>query len=609
MSSAALTCKNLISRAFAPNVSIAVSDDVTEVCKEMDVDGLLDLIMPFGDCINGRITVRDSQNISKSYDDFAVRFRYSLEKQEDNNLVLFDNETLEKLLQSELEQNTARNDETNDNMYINFITRILSSFPVAPFETFSHPVCGVIAVSSRNEQPIENLATLYKKSHENIPGYIDKDYLRYYVLIHDENGDDLDKSIALFEKMKRNFGVHCHMIRINRKEKDSELEPSKWLNTRSKNIPINKDDIFAIQQFTRELVASSIVPFMERCIATWNDQIASSRRGLTGRFFSASKKYFSSSPALLTGNFQTNNSNNGTSTSASSGNSRGNYNPHESSYQYQGPEAQLRKLADFAFMLRDYKFAQTTYDLLKRDFHNDKAWAYLASAQEMSAVSWLMTTNHTSNQTGKSKNDTLDSLLDSATYSYISRCSLPCYALRCILLSSELLMTQLSSQSPQFVSEGATKWILKALNERLVGRLGYALLTQRLGDVFLVHNEITSRNKDVKISSSSSLISTLSNNTIKKNSTRSRKAAFWHLLAAREWNEASQTEQSAYCLNKADTLAYNELEWTKSATGLFGRLIRLVGGVDNSPNLSNGSGDGGNSNGNGDLNSASNNSE
>jgi hypothetical protein len=40
----------------------------------------------------------------------------------------------------------------------------------------------------------------------------------------------------------------------------------------------------------------------------------------------------------------------------------------------------MRKLADFAFMLRDWKLAHSTYDLLRTDFNNDKAWKYHAAA-------------------------------------------------------------------------------------------------------------------------------------------------------------------------------------------------------------------------------------
>jgi trafficking protein particle complex subunit 8 len=41
----------------------------------------------------------------------------------------------------------------------------------------------------------------------------------------------------------------------------------------------------------------------------------------------------------------------------------------------------MRKLADYAFMLRDWKLANSTYDIVRKDFANDKAWKYAAGAQ------------------------------------------------------------------------------------------------------------------------------------------------------------------------------------------------------------------------------------
>lgn len=52
-----------------------------------------------------------------------------------------------------------------------------------------------------------------------------------------------------------------------------------------------------------------------------------------------------------------------------------------SRYPHTSPEAQMRKLADYAFMLRDYQFARSVYDSVKRDFSADKAWKYYAGAQ------------------------------------------------------------------------------------------------------------------------------------------------------------------------------------------------------------------------------------
>ncbi len=103
--------------------------------------------------------------------------------------------------------------------------------------------------------------------------------------------------------------------------------------------------------------------------------MASSRRGITGRLFSASRRYFSTGIKSTT-----------TTTVQPSAQSPYASNIHTNNsaiqiYAHHTPEAQMRKLADYAFMLRDYKFALSVYDSVKKDFSADKAWKYYAGAQ------------------------------------------------------------------------------------------------------------------------------------------------------------------------------------------------------------------------------------
>lgn len=60
------------------------------------------------------------------------------------------------------------------------------------------------------------------------------------------------------------------------------------------------------------------------------------------------------------------------------------------SYPHQAPEATNRRLADLAFLLRDYKFAATIYDGIRKDYVSDKATLYVAGASEMLGLSLLL---------------------------------------------------------------------------------------------------------------------------------------------------------------------------------------------------------------------------
>lgn len=650
-----LKCRSIITRAFSPYVAVYSSPDTEALAQDIGFSSFCSLLRPFGDKISGRVSIRDSQGLSTTYDDFSIHYTNSPGQKKspaststpkpspksantqqstgngsgallspnfiathnrgrsiDNLFPRNINQAMSLYESNSLEQNISKllsNSNSHTDVYTDFFQKLVTEIPVTPFESFSHPIAGVMVISSRNETPIETLSALYKASNESIPEYINHDYLRYYVLVHDEQ-TELNKSVALFEKMKRNFGLHCHMVRIRRpitEDTPTDTIPlSEWITydeyfedieAQPDRIRLHEADIQSLKAMTRELVVQSIIPFMERCSATWNDQIASSRRGITGRLFSASRKYFSTKGSLFSNisnnsssqqpssfSFPFSNSSSPSSTAASNAS----YDSAKSYYGYNSPEALLRKLADFAFMLRDYSFAYSTYELLKSDFHNAKAWSYLAASQEMSVVSYLMSQDGR-NLTVKARLDIIESLLDSSTYSYISRCSMPSYALRSILLSSELMCL---TTSPSAASDGATKWLLKAVNESLTGPLGKALLLERISNAYSVFDAIVynkpidgegnSTSQDAKHTESNEVLSIRQHN-----GTRRRKAAFWMLLASRQWTALSEAGSAAdavahsslgdaeQCIEVAGKV-YDDLEWTTQPGSLLSIMISVL---------------------------------
>lgn len=269
-----------------------------------------------------------------------------------------------------------------------------------------------------------------------------------------------------------------------------------------------ESDEAALKNFVRELVTQSVVPVMERVCATWNDQVASRRRGIGGRFLSMSKKWspFSSSS-------RTSSATPGTQSSSGS-----NYDSLQGFYRPDAPEAILRKLADYAFMLRDFKLAQSTYDLLRTDYNNDKAWKYYAGANEMSAVSLLL---GFPTMPLRSKADTIDQMLDAATYSYVTRCSAPYYALRTLVLGVELLALRGGSGS-----DDAARWASRVSELELVGMVGHALFAERIGSSYAARKGTGSRHWG----------------------SRNRKAALWNVLATQDWVAMEKNKQAERCM-------------------------------------------------------------
>lgn len=583
--------RNLILHSFVAHIAVHTSIDTKELVKDKGFDGgLWELLRPFGERIQGRVTIRDSVGAGKTWDDFAVRFVQlgdgleppgavlgSRRNREEKVLPGNANKTIPDSLAaqrsrtggdiSHIENLVDRhlthaeqyptmdgedylnfkdvkpgNADTTSPFYTLYLRRLLSGLPLVPHETFSHPVACIIAISSRNTSPIETLRKLYDESShgdKRLPLWVNNDYLRYYVLVHDEERDDITKSMALFEQMKRHFGLHCHLLRLRSSQciasdDDSvQIPRPEWLAAPEEISEIHRresqediedsypclyeSDTTAIKTFIREMVTQSVVPSMERNVATWNDQIASRRRGMAGRLLKISKwTGFGSSSR--------------SSSSNGMGGSNNNYDALQGFYRPDAPEALMRKLADYAFMLRDWKLAQSTYDLLRSDFNNDKAWKYHAAANEMAAISTLLIPQAINSKT---RAETVDQMLETASYSYITRCGSSYGALRALALGMELLRLRGGS-----ATDDAARWGIRLLDQKLVGVVGDALIKERISACYAS-----------KVGSGSG-----------KWGARIRKSALWRVLAADAWLTLGKPQQAKLCLDDADA-KYGELAW------------------------------------------------
>lgn len=261
--------RNIILRAFAPHVGLVTSIDADALLRARGFSGgFLELLRPFGESVIGRVTIRDSIGASRIWDDFGVRFtglkdalnlqrsnrpsfesrfgeangpvktRLSgdlgtrraggelsqIEEVVDRHLSFAELRPQESILNYGSSSETQKGSPTPQPappsvspFYSLYLRRLLSGLPMTPHETFSHPVACVIAISSRNPSPIEEFKRLYQstsKGDDRLPMWVNNEFLRYYVLVHDEDRDDITKSTALYEQMKRHFGLHCHLLRL-----------------------------------------------------------------------------------------------------------------------------------------------------------------------------------------------------------------------------------------------------------------------------------------------------------------------------------------------------------------------------------------------------------
>jgi hypothetical protein len=258
--------RNLIQRAFVPHVAVLADEETEEMIRGKGLEGgLLQLLRPFGEHVPGKITIRDSVGASKSHEDFGIRFinpndglglpsfpgassglqvdtgasgqrdgsRLSSSSVRPHSIgghVPQIEELVHRHLQySEYNANSTVPDyfnqgnpehgteSTSSPFYTLYLRRLLSGLPLVPHETFSHPTASVIAVSSRNPNPTEEFRRLYARQREGdlrLPQWVENDYLRYYVLVHEEETGDIAKANSTFDQMKRHFGLNCHLLRL-----------------------------------------------------------------------------------------------------------------------------------------------------------------------------------------------------------------------------------------------------------------------------------------------------------------------------------------------------------------------------------------------------------
>lgn len=224
--------RSLILRSFSPVVGVYASVDTDELVQQKGFKGgFWDLIRPFGENVPGKLVIRDSVGASRGWDDYGVRFVdlgssgwAAAPGAERVSPLAQVEEVLEKqlnpdgsLLGGTLGAKDLLSFSSTSPLYKMFLRQLLSIASATPHETFRHPVASIIVISSRNTSPLETLRRLYadtSNGDRRLPEWIHPEYLRYYVLVHDEDRDDITESTKLYDQMKRHFGLHCHLLRL-----------------------------------------------------------------------------------------------------------------------------------------------------------------------------------------------------------------------------------------------------------------------------------------------------------------------------------------------------------------------------------------------------------
>lgn len=270
---------------------------------------------------------------------------------------------------------------------------VRATSPTRPGSSFSLIHClqstaDLIVTTAKHPEPLNAVADLYASTSpaalEAERPYTEPNVLRYYVVLHDVQSDSVTRadSLAVLDQIKKAYGIHCALLDIHAWNPeappplegppdsrpahfDTLWQPYLAEEKQGVHVQLGEKDAYNVRVFLREMVVKSLVPWMERSVQSWNETLAASRRGITGRIFSVGRRFLGSG---------------GSGGSAKDPNNPHAYNTAKRWYPHQATEAQTRKLADFAFVLRDYHLAASMYELARKEFQNDRAWPDFAHA-------------------------------------------------------------------------------------------------------------------------------------------------------------------------------------------------------------------------------------
>ncbi|XP_028777528.1 trafficking protein particle complex subunit 8 isoform X2 [Neltuma alba] len=242
-------------------------------------------------------------------------------------------------------------------------------------EAFDHPVACLLAVSSKDEQPINRFIDLFNTN--KLPsllndGVMDPKILKHYLLVHDNQDGPADRATKILTEMRNTFGTSdCALLCINSStDAPIKREENPWASYNSDVSPgpdlgffLNTDDITMIKDLMQDLSSKHIIPSMEQKIRVLNQQVSATRKGFRNQL----KNLW-----WRKGKEDSTDSVNGPM------------------YSFSSTESQIRVLGDYAFMLRDYELALSNYRLISTDYKLDKAWKRYAGVQEMMGLAYFM---------------------------------------------------------------------------------------------------------------------------------------------------------------------------------------------------------------------------
>ncbi|KAL9650734.1 hypothetical protein ABK040_001788 [Willaertia magna] len=266
----------------------------------------------------------------------------------------------------------------------------IKTLNLSEHETLMHPVACVSVISSEEaNDPIQTLKSLYDP--ENPPKFfkdfgIDSDVLHIIILVHDHfYSGGLEKANLVFNKIKEKYKASsCRLLVLNSRETNEKPLTEIWSNSMprkdlyyrnfvEKIVPngqhLSVTDVKYIQS-TVEFILSQVVSFMDSKIKSVTSTVVANKKALKNRITSwFTKKTKAEEEGISV-------------------------------------EMQIRRMADMAFMIRDYETSFAHYKLISGDFKSNKDFKHYAGALEMMSICAIL---QNANQNKKDIENNIDS--------------------------------------------------------------------------------------------------------------------------------------------------------------------------------------------------------
>ncbi|KAG9314249.1 ER-golgi trafficking TRAPP I complex 85 kDa subunit-domain-containing protein [Chiua virens] len=386
--------------SLSPHVCLLPSPDLTTVLQDASLPPLHEILQSFSPL--PQVITRTTSLTTVSHSSFALRFsdladteRACLEDDEKRAARTID------WIGDRITRQCAKWLEEIDDHPDQYVTRTPwwdelarcaegDNLPCKD-DGWNHPLSIILAVSTTAPNPLQAITALHSRVLE-FPSWVDPTHLLYTLVVHPTGSPLSDEEAgALFNAVKKQYGLHAFLLPLSLPSPPPPPVPvpalpprlpppssETWQNgsptpqshsSSSQVVSPNflkllEPDIEQLAKFTREFLVMSLIPWMEKCVLEWNETYSSSRR-LPLRLFSSTRKFFGSSAPSP--QYPVHNS----SASVSSLPSRSpTHNPSQTapgSNVLAAPPSQLRRLAEFATILGDYKLATGAWESLRKE--------------------------------------------------------------------------------------------------------------------------------------------------------------------------------------------------------------------------------------------------